>query len=180
MHFNFPQALGPCLLIYTWWGGILIRKASIAIALIASEASIHSLRSEAEKLARTNKAKFYLHSVSIVISKLYPSPLNSCPLPSKTCIWVDNTVLYVCVPKIPWWTYFFKAKLPGTKIGRDLQYLRYFCYLLLDTPHNVHMGRKDGSLCISVKIFWPPHHWTCFMDKFYFTGTNRNPGGPVL
>ena len=30
---------------------------------VASEASIHSLRAEAAKLARTNKAKFYLHSV---------------------------------------------------------------------------------------------------------------------
>ena len=29
---------------------------------VASEASIHSLRAEAAKLARTNKAKFYLHS----------------------------------------------------------------------------------------------------------------------
>ena len=32
-----------------------------AIIIIASEASTHSLRAEAAKLARPNKAKFYLH-----------------------------------------------------------------------------------------------------------------------
>jgi hypothetical protein len=51
--------------------------------IIASEASNHSLRA---KLARTNKAKFYLRTEGKVPCYIPPSPVNSCPLPSKMYI----------------------------------------------------------------------------------------------
>ena len=52
-------------------------------------------------LARTNKAKFYLHSVSKekLLCYIPPSLVSSCTLPSKMYIRVDNEVLYVCVPE---------------------------------------------------------------------------------
>ena len=68
---------------------------------IASEASIHSLRAEAAKLARTNKAKFYLHSVSRKKFHYYipPSPVNPCSNSSKMYMLVGNMILYVFLQK---------------------------------------------------------------------------------
>jgi len=65
--------------------------------IIASEASTHSLRAEAAKLAWTNKAKFYLHSVlkEKLPCCIPPSPVNSFPMSSKMYISVETIALYV-------------------------------------------------------------------------------------
>jgi hypothetical protein len=61
----------------------------------------HSLRAGAAKLARPNKAKFYLHFASKekLPCCIPSSPVNFCPLHSKMYIRVENKILHVCVSK---------------------------------------------------------------------------------
>jgi len=80
-----------------------VERHNNCILVIASEASTHSLRAEAAKLTRTNKAKVYLHLARTSKEKLPccipPFPVNSFPMSSKMYISVESIALYVFMQK---------------------------------------------------------------------------------